>query len=133
MSKPDLRSRWTALHVQPDKRETLFTSAVGRISESHLCVDCGVNTAPGAQNRKEAEISLLLSGGSPFTIGPDTEMYIVTDEVWKQSGLDGWGGCLCISCLEKRIGRRLKPVDFPDHPFNTLPATKRLLKRRGRQ
>ena len=91
-----------------------------------------MNTAPGAQNRKEAEISLLLEGKSPAVFGPDTEMYIVTDEVWGQSGLEGWGGCLCIGCLEKRIGRRLKPADFPDHPFNQMPGSKRLLKRRGR-
>jgi hypothetical protein len=42
-----------------------------------------------------------------------------------------WGeGCLCIGCLEKRIGRRLKPKDFTDHPFNQLPGTPRLLNRR---
>jgi hypothetical protein len=131
MSTPDLRSRWTALHVQPD-RNTLLPSLVGRISESHLCVDCGVNTAPGTQDRKGAEIALLLRGSSDVVFGSDTEVYIVTDEVWKASGLEGWGGCLCIGCLEKRIGRRLKPADFPDHPFNKMPGSKRLLKRRGR-
>jgi hypothetical protein len=42
------------------------------------------------------------------------------------------GGCLCIGCLEKRIGRRPKPKDFdPDHPFNEMPTTPRLLDRRG--
>ena len=43
-------------------------------------------------------------------------------------------GCLCIGCLEKRIGRRLKPKDFlRGDPFNDdlLPGTPRLLKRRG--
>jgi len=46
--------------------------------------------------------------------------------------MEGWGGCLCIGCLEKRIGRRLKPKDFlRDHPFNLMPGTQRLLERRG--
>jgi hypothetical protein len=31
-------------------------------------------------------------------------------------------GCLCIGCLEKRIGR-MTPADFPDHPFKVLPGT----------
>jgi hypothetical protein len=42
------------------------------------------------------------------------------------------GGCLCIGCLEKRIGRRMTPADFPDHPFKALPGTPRLLERQGR-
>jgi hypothetical protein len=44
-----------------------------------------------------------------------------------------WDGCLCIGCLERRIGRVLKPHDFPDHVFNTsLPGTSRLMERQGR-
>jgi hypothetical protein len=32
-----------------------------------------------------------------------------------------FGGCLCIRCLEKRLGRQLKPKDFlRDHEFNDL-------------
>ena len=31
--------------------------------------------------------------------------------------MEPYGGCLCIGCLEKRIGRKLKPKDFPDHPL----------------
>ena len=49
--------------------------------------------------------------------------------------MEDFGGCLCIGCLEKRIGRKLKPKDFlRGHPFNRpqLPGTKRLLERRGR-
>jgi hypothetical protein len=42
-----------------------------------------------------------------------------------------YGGCLCIGCLEKRIGRRLIADDFADHPFNSLPGTPRLMERRG--
>jgi hypothetical protein len=132
VTKPDLRSRWTVLHA-PRKRDTLVTSAVGRVSESHLCIDCGVDTAPGTEGRKEIEASLLVGRPTFTNFGPDTEMYIVTDEVWEQSGLEAWGGCLCIGCLEKRIGRPLKPDDFPDHPFNHMPTSKRLMKRRGRR
>jgi hypothetical protein len=108
----------------------------GRISESHLCVDCGFNTAPGLHNRREAEEAarkldpLLDDPGVKQTIGFDSEVYIVRDSVWQKTGLEGYGGCLCIGCLEKRIGRRLKPKDFPDHPFNRLPGTPRLLDRR---
>jgi hypothetical protein len=39
-------------------------------------------------------------------------------------------GCLCIGCLEKRIGR-MTPADFPDHPFKVLPGTPRLLESQG--
>lgn len=37
---------------------------------------------------------------------------------------------VCV-CLEKQLGRTLAPKDFPrNHPFNSLPGTKRLLARR---
>ena len=43
------------------------------------------------------------------------------------------GGCLCIGCLEKRIGRVMRPKDFErEHPFNMVPGTPRLMKRQGR-
>jgi hypothetical protein len=59
------------------------------------------------------------------------EVFYVRDRVWKKAGMKPWGGCLRIGCLETRIGRRLKPKDFTDHIFNTLPCTPRLLNRRG--
>ena len=53
------------------------------------------------------------------------------DAVWKAAGLEPMGGCICIECLEKRLGRRLSPKDFPRrHPFNFLPGTERLIERR---
>lgn len=65
------------------------------------------------------------------SIGPDAEVYTVRPAIWKRAGMEDWGGCLCIGCLEKRIGRRLKPKDFlRDHPFNSMPGTERLLSRR---
>ena len=50
--------------------------------------------------------------------------------VWKAAGMEPMGGCLCVGCLEKRLGRRLRPKDFTRHPFNTMPGTKRLTERR---
>jgi hypothetical protein len=58
------------------------------------CIDCGVNT------RRLREY------------------YMLRDEVWLQTGLGFDDGKLCIGCVEKRIGRRLKPSDFIDCPIN---------------
>jgi hypothetical protein len=45
--------------------------------------------------------------------------------------MEPWGGCLCIGCLEKRLGRKLKPKDFLRvHELNTMPGSARLMKRR---
>ena len=44
-----------------------------------------------------------------------------------------FGGCLCIGCLEKRLGRQLRPTDFDtSHPFNCAPGTTRLMERRAK-
>ena len=48
--------------------------------------------------------------------------------------MEPFGGCLCIGCLEKRLGGRLKPKDFQrGHPVNypNVPGTPRLMNRRG--
>jgi hypothetical protein len=124
------QSRWTTLH----HNKPGVISAVGRVPESWLCVDCGVNTAPGVPDRRKTEADLIIHGSSAVCFSTDSEVYCLTDAAWKLTGLEGWGGCLCIGCLEKRIGRRLKPADFePGHPFNEMPGSKRLLKRRGRR
>jgi len=47
--------------------------------------------------------------------------------------MEGWGGCLCIGCIEepKPLGRKLTPEDFEwSYLFNGFPGTRRLLKRR---
>jgi hypothetical protein len=70
----------------------------------------------------------------PMTVTTDAELYIVHDAIWKAAGMQPYGGCLCIGCLEKRIGCKLKPKDFPhDHVFNSAgtPCTGRLRDRRG--
>jgi hypothetical protein len=112
----------------------------GCIPESWCCVDCNVNTAPGFLNRAETERAfksqtLSASGetGVPMTVEEWSEVYTVRDAVWKQAGMEPWAGCLCIGCLEKRLGRQLTPEDFPrgkKDSFNRLPGTDRLLSRR---
>jgi hypothetical protein len=42
----------------------------------------------------------------------ETEVYHVLSSVWKDAGMEPLGGCLCVSCLEARLGRRLIPKDF---------------------
>jgi len=115
----------------------------GITPESWTCIDCGINTAPGVPTRIEMErryrasaAAKLLSatGEAPplATLCPDDtwEVYTVRDAVWKAADMAPMGGCLCIGCLEKRLGRRLKPKDFPRHSFNNMPGTARLIERR---
>jgi hypothetical protein len=95
-----------------------------------------VNTAPGCTTKAKAEAALYRPGRRTKVVGKmqfsnRTELYAVRNRVWKKTGLKTWGGCLCVGCIEKRIGRKLKPKDFErDHPFNSLPGTRRLLERR---
>jgi hypothetical protein len=118
------------------------------ITESWLCIDCGINTAPGVPDGTEIRRQLEASGLSdmhttaeaitalqlddPWSIFDDrSEVYMVRDAVWARAGMEPWGGCLCIACLERRLGRKLKPKDFSrDDPINWLRGSERLLKRR---
>jgi len=108
-------------------------SLKGLQSEHHNCIDCGYNTFPGAPPRELAEFQLNRDGTSPITFTDECEVYMVREAVWKAAGMEPYGGCLCIGCLEKRIGRKLKRKDFRrDHSFNDprLPCTDRLRDRR---
>ena len=63
-----------------------------------------------------------------------SEYYMVHDSVWKTAGMEPDGGCLCIGCLEERLGRMLTPDDFTDCILNDLNksdgcASSRLRKR----
>ena len=58
-----------------------------------LCVDCGEQT--------------LLR-----------EYYMVTREVWEQTGFVGHDGMLCVGCLEGRIGRPVTAGDLTACPVN---------------
>jgi hypothetical protein len=44
------------------------------------------------------------------------EWYMVKDFIWRRYGPAD--GCLCIGCLEDRMGRRLRTGDFKDVPLN---------------
>ena len=105
-------------------------SMKGLYSEHHACIDCGMNTFPGAPPRELAEFLMNRDGVFPITISDKCEVYYVRDSVWKKAGMEPYGGCLCIGCLERRLGRRLKPKDFIRHVFNGLPGSARLLQRR---
>jgi hypothetical protein len=127
----------TACRPQLDRATRDFA---GVIPESWLCVDCGFNTAPGLLNRREAERAAaalgdawhIMGAGLPQAINSDSEVYTVRAAVWERAGVGEMGGCLCIGCLEKRLGRKLKPKDFRrGHPLNATPGTARLLQRRG--
>lgn len=65
-----------------------------------LCADCGVETLPLDESR--------------------AEWYHVNDDVWAATGLGPDDGCLCVGCIEARLGRRLAPADFSDAPLNDL-------------
>ena len=107
----------------------------GMLPESWACIDCGVNTAPGCFNREQMEQAMALDWndqGVKQTVDASSEVYTVKPKVWKAAGMEEMGGCLCIGCLEQRLGRTLTPKDFlRNHPFNTMPGTQRLLARRG--
>jgi hypothetical protein len=115
----------------------------GQLPESWACVDCPANTAPGVPTRIEAEqmardeiarhggYDLIRIGRKVAEAMTDKcEIYLVDEQVWEKAGMKPMGGCLCIDCLEKRIGRRLNRTDFPDHELNTTPGTALLLSRR---
>jgi hypothetical protein len=114
----------------------------GVVPESWLCIDCGTNTAPGWPNRVETEeivmearrsrknVDDIMARKVRATTGRHREIYTVLKEVWKAAGVEEMGGCLCVGCLEKRLGRTLKPRDFTDHSFNERPCSARLRRRR---
>jgi hypothetical protein len=98
------------------------------------CVDCGHNTAPGVPAPEVRQVALATRGQYDWFVSDKTELYTVHKAVWKKAHMNPMGGCLCIGCLEKRIGRKLRPEDFkPGDTFNhpDLPCTDRLRDRRG--
>jgi hypothetical protein len=66
---------------------------------STLCIDCKIETQPKNPGATH-----------------DYQQFIVTDEVWQAAGmplgkvdpksfvLKGGGGCLCLTCIERRLG-----------------------------
>jgi hypothetical protein len=112
----------------------------GMVPESWGCIDCGINTAPGCPNRQQAEEAAAGGATSVWndkdkvysnTFDELSEVYAVKRRVWEAAGMAKMDGCLCIGCLERRLGRTLIPEDFMRrHPFSTLTGTARLLARR---
>jgi hypothetical protein len=51
----------------------------------------------------------------------ECEWYMVRDDVWRSAGMTLSGGCLCLECLERRIGRPLTGADFPARDFRNAP------------
>ena len=75
--------------------------------DAHHCMDCGVDV---------------------FEIH---EYYMIHNELWDKINPDVIG-LLCIGCVEKRLGRKLKPDDFPVYEINsyhTLTQSNRLKSR----
>jgi hypothetical protein len=104
------------------------------IVESWLCVDCAKDTAPGFMSGPEMRIALALHSSVPLTLDTRAEVYHVKDDVWKAAGMRAWNGCLCIGCLEQRLGRELRPKDFARDDarcWARMPCTDRLLDCRG--
>jgi len=123
--------------MKHSKARSIIEDFRGVAPESWNCIDCGRNTAPGHPTRLEIERAykaraLRPDGELHLTISFDdwTEVYSVHSSVWEAAGMSPKGGCLCIGCLEQRLGRQLHPTDFEDHPFNDMPGTSRLLARR---
>ena len=106
----------------------------GKVPESWACIDCGINTAPGHLPREEMEQALAAdwaNKGVVQTYNELTEIYEVKAQIWKAAGMEPMGGCLCIGCLEKRIGRKLTSGDFVDNSSrNKMQGSERLMDRR---
>jgi len=84
-----------------------------------LCTDCRIDTTPCTGRRGCRHIGRW-------------EYYMVRPAVWRRAGAGR--GFLCIGCLERRLGRRLRPADFTDAPVNNPAdrwATPRLADRLG--
>src|SRR5262245_34155410 len=75
----------------------------GHVTEDWLCVDCGVNTAPGFPDGATALREIEEQGETTATCSSANEVYTVRDAIWEKAGMEPFGGCLCIGCLEKRL------------------------------
>lgn len=105
------------LDFKEDVPEQFLDQIVNPISESDytcvcLCLDCGYDLLPRRGHKHRA-----------------SERYMVHNFIWAQTGLDSDGGELCVSCIERRLGRQLTPDDFINFPINRTKGkrkTKRL-------
>lgn len=69
------------------------------------CGDCGADVTPYDEEGR------LVAGASQW--------YMVTDSVWHAASSAGdEPQYLCLDCLERRLGRPLRPEDFAEFPIN---------------
>lgn len=71
---------------RPKKRVEVDPSTIQSEKEKFTCEDCG---------------------------DPNYQMYMVNDDIWREFGNNT--NTLCMSCLEKRMGRKLTRHDFSQH------------------
>ena len=107
---------------------------------SYICRDCSADTTPCAgedAHRRTTPANLRCRHKGRW------EHYMVRDSVWKAAGMPamrgiqplGASGFLCIGCLERRLGRELKPRDFRPGVLLSEPSpwdTERLARRKRR-
>jgi hypothetical protein len=78
------------------------------ITESWICVNCGVNTAPGLPDGPTLRKNPALLAKNEVLTDFDknnSEIYMVRKAVWEKAGMEPFGGC--------------QPKDFEhDHIFN---------------
>jgi hypothetical protein len=135
VERKDLINQYSGRSINPEldtseNNENNFNGP-GVIPESWACVDCSINTAPGCLDWAQREQSLAANLDIENIIDERSEVYVVKARLWKAAGMKETAGCLCIGCLEMRIGRRLMQKDFSrKHTINSRPGTTRLLSRR---
>jgi hypothetical protein len=71
--------------------------AIARARVEGMCIDCREETS--------------------FRVDRADEYYMVRDALWRKAHPQQKGK-LCIGCLERRLGCRLRPRDFTDAPIN---------------
>jgi len=76
------------------------SSRVGSNGPDVRCLDCGQRLLPDGRDGHQ--------------------WYMVRDQVWDQTSLAPLGGCLCLACLEARLGRALtwRDLDQDAGPIN---------------
>src|SRR5262249_55287246 len=64
--------------------ETLKETGIpdGHVTEDWLCIDCGINTAPGCPDGATQLREIEAKGVCENTVGADSEVYMVRDAVW---------------------------------------------------
>jgi hypothetical protein len=106
------------------KNQELSTAAKaeGLYYEDDCCVDCGTETTPFKKDGDGSGFVLQVADVT-MRFQPRTwELYWVKDRVWAKAGMTETGGCLCVGCLENRLGRRLRPNDFDFKRDENLPG-----------